>query len=265
MPRATTNGDGERVERWALANGAAVQVHWPAGIDADDFEDLNDWLDLVKRKILRAVPAGDPRKVRPDWIPEPLSTPIPAESADWREQRERTKEALKDRIVEAPASESAFQAPEAICLRCGVTLQKAYSDGIGWRCQTAEDGIHVFGSPSESAFHYTGPLAEPAPPTDLRKYFNGCGCAECVANYGVAGVQYIDASAEGYVEHLNAHNTPAQPIVAPDQYFQGCKCKQCKANRPTGVLVWAGSLEHQKHMAQREAAEASFFKEAEPF
>lgn len=44
-----------RVETFSLSDGITVNVQWPSSITQDAFEDLGEWLELLKKKIGRAV------------------------------------------------------------------------------------------------------------------------------------------------------------------------------------------------------------------
>lgn len=150
---------------------------------------------------------------------------------DWREQRDRTKAALADRLVEVPKP-----------------------DASAW---DAFPGMA--GNPPLSRYHASGP--PPPPPSELRQYFNGCHCFDCVANHGTAGTQYIDATMPGYDDHMAANQKTAQfPQAVTPLYFQGCKCERCKANRASGQLVWEGTAEHAQHIATANAAEIAMLE-----
>ena len=45
---------GMRQDRFSMAEGV-VTLEWPAEISAESAQDIEDWLELVKRKIKRAV------------------------------------------------------------------------------------------------------------------------------------------------------------------------------------------------------------------
>jgi hypothetical protein len=48
-----------RQDIFSLAEGT-VTIQWPAALSAESFQDLADWLDIVKRKIGRSVKAAEP-------------------------------------------------------------------------------------------------------------------------------------------------------------------------------------------------------------
>lgn len=48
-----------RQDRFSMAEGV-VTLEWPAEISAESAQDIEDWLELVKRKIKRAVSASKP-------------------------------------------------------------------------------------------------------------------------------------------------------------------------------------------------------------
>lgn len=50
---------GMRQDRFSMAEGV-VTLEWPAEISAESAQDIEDWLELVKRKIKRAVSASKP-------------------------------------------------------------------------------------------------------------------------------------------------------------------------------------------------------------
>ncbi len=50
---------GVRQDVFSLAEGP-VTIQWPATLSPESFEDLGDWLDIVKRKIGRSVEAPKP-------------------------------------------------------------------------------------------------------------------------------------------------------------------------------------------------------------
>jgi len=49
-----TQGTKMRQDVFSLAEGEAI-IHWPTPLSADSISDLEDWLDLVKRKIKRSA------------------------------------------------------------------------------------------------------------------------------------------------------------------------------------------------------------------
>lgn len=251
MPRATSKGESstsrEMVDRWSLSNGTAVQIHWPSSIEQDEGELLQEWLQLITKKILARVqqPAAG------------IYDPIPQQE-DWRAQRDRTKQALADRIVEVPTK--------------GPSLwdRPSYADaGVATGC-TCRPGCASRESSERcdcTCVYCHAQNVPPPPPSDLRKYYNGCQCADCCENYRAPGTQYIDASMPGFQEHVDAQAIILNPpIVTFDQvkYFQGCKCEQCKANRHVGALVWLGSVDHRKHMETVNAVEIKSLEEG-PF
>jgi hypothetical protein len=48
-----------RQDVFSLTEGP-VTIQWPATLSAESFQDLGDWLDIVKRKIGRSVKTGEP-------------------------------------------------------------------------------------------------------------------------------------------------------------------------------------------------------------
>lgn len=48
---------GVRQDLFSLSEGT-VSIQWPASLSAASYEDLSDWLDILKRKIGRSVRAG---------------------------------------------------------------------------------------------------------------------------------------------------------------------------------------------------------------
>lgn len=253
MPRATSKGETatsrEMVDRFSLANGTAVQIHWPSEIETIESEDLYSWAQLIVRKIMRA--AGIPESSLEDMTPTgyPQSDPDATQQPDWKEQRDRTKAAMADRIVEVPkqTGPSAWDAKPMLnfCQHCGMSMQYSYEASMGLYCPKSANGLH---SRAVEIPAFDPSTIQPPPPTELRQYFNGCHCASCTDNYRVEGTQYVDATMPGFDEHMALQR---QPIVTLNAtlYYQGCKCEQCKANRAVGTLVWGGSVEHASHIA----------------
>jgi hypothetical protein len=44
---------------YTFASGDAV-LTWPAQLTQDELDELNDWLDLMRRKMKRSVVSGEP-------------------------------------------------------------------------------------------------------------------------------------------------------------------------------------------------------------
>jgi hypothetical protein len=53
IPQPTQQNPG-RQDVFSLAEGPVI-IQWPAYLSAESFQDLGDWLDIVKRKIGRSV------------------------------------------------------------------------------------------------------------------------------------------------------------------------------------------------------------------
>ena len=43
------------VESFRLSDGISVSVEWPQTISPDSFQDFQEWLDLIKKRVGRAV------------------------------------------------------------------------------------------------------------------------------------------------------------------------------------------------------------------
>ena len=63
-PRKNVQGAKMRQDVFSLAEGEAV-IHWPTPLSADSIKDLEEWLDLVKRKIKRST--AEPDKSKEVW------------------------------------------------------------------------------------------------------------------------------------------------------------------------------------------------------
>ena len=53
-PIQTTPQSGTRQDVFSLPEGAVI-VHWSFPLSPDSFQDIDDWLDILKRKIGRSV------------------------------------------------------------------------------------------------------------------------------------------------------------------------------------------------------------------
>lgn len=53
------------VESFRLSDGISVSVEWPQAISSDSFEDFKEWLDLIKKRVGRAVRAPENKAPSP--------------------------------------------------------------------------------------------------------------------------------------------------------------------------------------------------------
>jgi hypothetical protein len=63
MERGRSQGAKMRQDVFSLAEGEAV-IHWPTPLSEDSITDLEEWLDLVKRKIKRSVAEPEKHKAQ---------------------------------------------------------------------------------------------------------------------------------------------------------------------------------------------------------
>jgi hypothetical protein len=67
--RAARQGTTMRQEVFSTTEGEVV-LNWPSPLSETSIQDLQDWLELVKRKISRAAPAKTETKENPEPAPE---------------------------------------------------------------------------------------------------------------------------------------------------------------------------------------------------
>lgn len=58
-PRILRAKPGVRQDVFSIAEGE-VSIQWPASLSPESFEDIGDWLDILKRKIGRSVRLEEP-------------------------------------------------------------------------------------------------------------------------------------------------------------------------------------------------------------